>query len=449
MSLFDWQLFADAESLQQTRLNQLLSKSSFALKEAAAIQQNTSTNVFDWVDHLALPSETIDVERLAKMGFEESKKALADTAVFRVKGSTLFPLLLKRGRESEVAIAVEDIEDFAKTVGKGKTIQGAPNSSFRKMVLVSENDFALSVVERRGSSGYVAEDADDVNSYVDASNALEMRKREFTSAEDGIHETEKLLKNYENSLSKPRLADAFFRAERRYWETKNHAATVQKARQDKVGVGWGNVDHHTFRSSRSNFSNLIRLFEHLGLKPRESFHAGAQAGWGAQILEEEDGRNVVFADVDLLAEEKNMDFAHKSLEPHSELGSVGLWVGLHGESLLEAGLHHLAARFNFEAVRADLKEVGVGMMKPFSNFPFLKQAFTEPERWQVQGEKMNLLLKNHSLSSEQASVFLRDGAVGSHLENIQRGQGFKGFNQNSVSAIIKWTNPLNQEGKYA
>ncbi len=153
--------------------------------------------------------------------------------------------------------------------------------------------------------------------------------------------------------------------------------------------------------------------------------------------------------LDLSAEEKDIDFAHKGLETRSELGSVGLWVGLHGESILEAGMHHLAARFNFEAAREDLKAVGVGMMKPFSNFPFLKQAFTEPERWQVQGEKLNLLLKNHSLSSEQASVFLRDGAVGSHLENIQRGQGFKGFNQNSVSAIIKWTNPLSQEGKYA
>ncbi|MGA2385742.1 MAG: hypothetical protein ABSG33_04330 [Candidatus Bathyarchaeia archaeon] len=36
------------------------------------------------------------------------------------------------------------------------------------------------------------------------------------------------------------------------------------------------------------------------------------------------------------------------------------------------------------------------------------------------------------LTREQASTFGRDGAVGSHLENIQRSQGFKGFNQKSV-----------------
>ena len=34
------------------------------------------------------------------------------------------------------------------------------------------------------------------------------------------------------------------------------------------------------------------------------------------------------------------------------------------------------------------------------------------------------------------------GAIGSHLELIQRSEGFRGFNQSSVSAIIKATNPL-------
>jgi len=449
LSLFDWQLFVDAESFLQCRLKELLNKSSFALQQATEIQRNTSTNIFDWIDHLALPSESVSVEELLKMGFKESQKSIDDATVFRVAGSSLFPLVLKSGKSSEVALRVENMDDFRKTLGKEKSVQGARNSSFRKLSLVDENDFAFSFVERRGSSGYAVEDTGDIDSYVEALSALESRKREFQSVEEGIYETEKLLENFKNKLSKPRLADVFFRAERRYWETRNRAAEVQKSRQNKVGMGWGNVDHHTFRSSRGNFAALIHMFEYLGLELRESFHAGAQAGWGAQILEEKDGRNVIFADVDLSVEEKDIDFAHKALEIRSQLGTVGLWVGLHGESILEAGMHHLAARFRFEAAREDLNALGVGMMKPFSNFPFLKQAFTEPEKWQVRVEKLNLLLKNRSLTSEQTSVFLRDGAVGSHLENIERGQGFKGFNQNSVSAIIKRTNPLSQEGKYA
>ncbi len=448
MNTFDWALFPKAESFLQTELDKFLGRNNSAATLVNEIEQKTSTRIFDWVDHLVVPSDEVDAEDLFKMGFHESK-IIDGSVALRAEGSILFPVLLKSGKMSELALAVEDTDNFRKIYAKGKSIQGVPNSGFRKLVLTSESNFLFSVVERRGFSGYTVEDSDDIASYVEASKALGSRRRTFSSVEEGIFETEKLLTNFESKISKQRLADAFLRAERRYWESRNHAATVQKNRQDEVGVGWGNVDHHTFRSSRQNFAALIRIFEFLGLNPRERFHAGAQAGWGAQILEDTDGRNVVFADVDLSEEEKDADFAHQGLEPRGKLGTVGLWVGLHGESILEAGMHHLAARLRFDAVREDLKGIGVGMMKPFSDFPFLKQAFTEPEKWRVENGKLNLLLKKHQLSEEQASVFARDAAIASHLENIQRGQGFKGFNQNSVSAIIKWTNPLAQQEKYA
>ncbi len=54
-------------------------------------------------------------------------------------------------------------------------------------------------------------------------------------------------------------------------------------------------------------------------------------------------------------------------------GTVGLWVALHGESILEAGMHHLEAQFDFDALRDGLKaEAGIETMPPFSNFPFLQ-----------------------------------------------------------------------------
>ena len=49
----------------------------------------------------------------------------------------------------------------------------------------------------------------------------------------------------------------------------------------------------------------------------------------------------------LLPEETQIDFSTNRLPLASRLGTVGLWVGLHGESFLEAGLHHLEARFDF------------------------------------------------------------------------------------------------------
>ncbi len=156
-----------------------------------------------------------------------------------------------------------------------------------------------------------------------------------------------------------------------------------------------------------------------------------------------------FLDVDLDAEERETDFAHQGLQPRDKLGTVGLWVALHGESILQAGMHHLAARFKFEFVTEDLKQKGVGVMKPFSNFPFLRQAFTEGEKWKAEKKRVYNLESDGRLSHELAAKFLEVGALGSHLENIQRGQGFKGFNQQSVSAIIKWTDPRLQKEIYA
>lgn len=84
-------------------------------------------------------------------------------------------------------------------------------------------------------------------------------------------------------------------------------------------------------------------------------------------------------------------------------------------------------------------------MRPFSNFPFLKQAFTEGETWKVQKKRLDQLLKSREITKDQYHEFARYGAIGSHMENLQRKQGFKGFNQRSVSVIIAQTDPRKQE----
>jgi len=233
----------------------------------------------------------------------------------------------------------------------------------------------------------------------------------------------------------------FFEAERAYWESRNRAARIQKHRQDRLGLGWGNHDHHTFRCSRAHFVDLVVFLLKLGFVKRERYYAGAEAGWGAQISEQPAAGIVVFADVDLMPEETELDFSTHKLPPAPRLGTVGLWVGLHGESLLEAGLHHLEARFDFNLLRDQLKTCGVNTMNPFSDFPFLRQAFTEGERWPVRRERAQRLLSAGLITREQFEQFIRDGALGSHLENLQRHGGFKGFNQKSVSVVITATDP--------
>jgi len=245
-----------------------------------------------------------------------------------------------------------------------------------------------------------------------------------------------------DTLERPRVADAFFRTERNYWQSKNRAGLVQFKRQELMGLGWGNHDHHTFRCSRVNFGNVIKIFEEMGLTRRERFFAGAEAGWGAQVMEQSDSGLVVFADVDLGPNEGQIDFVNQKLEPLEKLGTVGLWVGLHGESVLDSGMHHLAAGSDFKGMREGLKAMEVVSMNPFSDFDFLKQSFTEAERWVPPKDRVNRLLEARLILEKQASRFLEHGAVGSHLEIIQRNLGFKGFNQSSVSAIIRMTDPI-------
>jgi hypothetical protein len=152
-------------------------------------------------------------------------------------------------------------------------------------------------------------------------------------------------------------------------------------------------------------------------------------------------RFAVFADVDLSPQEVEGDFAHTPLAPREELGTVGLWCGLHGEAMLSAGLHHLASLVDFDAAEEDLAEWGVGIMAPFSDFEYLRQAFSRGEMWPVARHRADGLLNKSKISPTMHSRFVESGAIGSHIEIIQRGDGFKGFNQETISDIIRRTDP--------
>ena len=59
------------------------------------------------------------------------------------------------------------------------------------------------------------------------------------------------------------------------------------------------------------------------------------------------------------------------------------------------------------------------------------------------------LRREKLITEEQFQRFLDEGAIGSHLETLQRRGGFKGFNQKSVSAIIAATDPRKQPAQHA
>jgi hypothetical protein len=341
-----------------------------------------------------------------------------------------------------VALRCESVADFLVAHGLVREPEGAPLSRYRRVTVSEEGSVCLEVIERRGYRGYIpARPSGEVEGLLKAAELWRSRPRHFADDAEGFRQTQALLDRLLALVGPDLACHAVFAEERAYWQSRNRAAQVQKARQDRLGLGWANHDHHTFRSSRAHFVDLMRVLERLGFERRERYYTGVQAGWGAQILEQPVEGIVAFCDVDLEANETEIDFSRHPLPPSRKLGTIGLWVGLHGESVLDAGMHHLECRFDYQLLRDQLASQGINTMKPFSDFAFLKQAFTEGERWAVQRERAGQLQRQGLIDERQFDLFVREGAIGSHLENLQRKGGFKGFNQKSVSVIIHATDP--------
>src|SRR5262249_50276941 len=168
-----------------------------------------------------------------------------------------------------------------------------------------------------------------------------------------------------------RATDEFFAAEREYYMTRNRAAKWQYEQQQKLGIGWANHDHHTYRCSRASFRATIELWHTFGFISRERFYAGVEAGWGAQGLEHPVSPVVIFADVDIAPEELDIDFASELLPLRDTLGTIGLWCALHSSSIGKAGMHHLEAEFDFAKAQALMEAAGFGVMAPFTDLPML------------------------------------------------------------------------------
>ena len=443
---FHWAPQPEAEAFLRGHVEAFLAALPAAAEMARRMRDETGTRFHDWIDTLILPSTPELRKQLASVGYVTEREWENGTNGYVHPGGVFPRVGLHHPQTVVVMIKVERVEDFAKAWHLPMaSIKGGPLASLREVRVVASAQAELWAVERHGRRTYAVERQTDGDKRARAFQAFRLRRRDFESDDLGFAHTSRLVDDVIREIGVDAACDAFFAAEREYWQSRNHAAQVQKARQDRFGLGWANHDHHTYRCSRENFSKLVAIQEKLGLVARERFYAGMEAGWGAQVMEQPETGIVTFNDVDLSPEELVQDFAHDPLAPRERLGTVGLWCALHGDSLLQAGMHHLEAQFDFESLKQQLEaEADVRTMKPFTDLPHLRQAFTEGERWNVRPERIERLLKDGRITAEQADKFRTEGAIGSHLENLERNAGFKGFNQKGVSEIIAATDPRKQ-----
>ena len=409
MKKWDWQLYPEAETFLNGLIQSFLKRDHVADVFRGDVENTTSTRFIDWVDSLEIPDGTVTGEELRRLGFVKESDLSATGDVYCHPGAAFFPIVLNADRIYRLSLKVDDLDrTLAANHLSQKKISGEMGAPMRSAELNRVDGHSLCAIERHGSRSFEIRPATDIDEYLTALNILATRTRAFGDDNDGMEDLRNLIARLADTLDRPRVADAFFRAERAYWHSKNRAGQVQYRRQELMGLGWGNHDHHTFRCSRENFRKVVAIFEEMGMKRRERFFAGADAGWGAQVLEQPDSGLVVFADVDLEPEETQtrIDFVDQELEPTEKLGTVGLWVALHGESVLDAGMHHLAVGSDFEGMRTELGAEEIISMNPFSDFDFLKQSFTEAERWIPSKKRTDRLMEAGHIPEELASRWL-------------------------------------------
>ena len=108
---------------------------------------------------------------------------------------------------------------------------------------------------------------------------------------------------------------------------------------------------------------------------------------------------------------------------------------------MEAGINHLECMYDHVRMQAGLEAAGVSFMPPFSDFPHLYQALTQGEWWPVDPARVDALARAGHIAPEQAEDFRLHGAIGSHLENLERNDGFKGFNQPGIDGVLRIIDP--------
>ena len=346
-----------AESFLMEILDHAL-KENFNLRELdQQLQEKTSTRLFDFIDYFSIENKSETENQLKTLGFIQ--EMTADTYRVFIHPKAKLPRLVISDTDlgTQVAVKVDSIAEYLMVRGVGGLIEGTPFSAYRRCMMSSDNQVSFFIVERRvfNSIDPVKEDLSQSAAYVISLEQWMSRPRGLDSEEEAMRLTIHLAQELINQHGRDMAAWIILEGERKFWQSKNKAGQIQKNRQDQLGMGWANHDHHTFRSSRSRFHQLVRFFEMLGFHLRERYYAGKEAGWGAQIVENERAGLVCFLDVDLYEDELDIDFAHVPLQEREKLGTIGLWCALHGDSILASGMHHLEAQFLFEKLNKNPK----------------------------------------------------------------------------------------------
>lgn len=401
---------------------------------------STGVRLRDIVDHLVFGDSSL-VDRIELAGW-----VAGSDGVWR-NAEGLFPALIA-GERTEVWLRVESADSFKAATNACPSIEGDSHAPLRKLLVSGNNQVAFGAIERNGSPAFTVAPSDRhiVREARLILQRFRSRRREFDSVEAGLSHTDELVDSAVDAIGPHWACDLWLKAERDYWMRRCAPGRLQKARQDEVGIGWANIDHHTYDGSRKHFRYTIRILEKLGYELREMLYAGELAGWGSQVLWQPVIGSTIFADVDLSAEELSVDFAHEELPELECHRRAGLVSALLGESILEAGLNHVAGLYDQRRLRDQFARANIQMMQPFSDMPHLYQELTTGDWMAVDPDKVSALEAAGHIDPAEAEAIRLNGTVATHLENIERNEGYKGFNREGIDSVLRKLDPRANAG---
>lgn len=436
-----WSEQPRAQALLQGVLAEILDRSPSTARLAQRLLDTTAVRLRDIIDHLVIADAGVLAEARAA-GWARS------AAGVWTHPEGMFPALLD-GSRSELWLRVESVDTAVAVLGSQSPIDGPLHGRFRRAVVQTEGGVVIGVLERCGFPGY--ELPGDAPATIRrarlALQSFRSRRREFDRVEQGLVATESMVDAAVADIGEHWACDLWLRAEREYWIRRCAPGRMQKERQDAAGIGFANIDHHTYDGSRRHFRHTIRILEKLGYELREMLYAGELSGWGSQVLEQPVIGSTIFADVDLAPHELTVDFAHEELPELPRHRRAGVLCELLGESILEAGLNHVACLFDQRHFREQMVARRISMMAPFTSFPYLYQELTEGDWTAVDARRVDALEAGGHISATEAERLRLDGSILSHLENIERNNGYKGFNREGIDSVLRKLDPRVLQGR--
>ena len=369
----------------------------------------------DLIDHIALPDHAIP----AALGWREDS-----AGVWRQRG---LPDLVRAPRLT-LALCVEDLDRFLSHLDIGTQAEVDLFGASRRARLLTHEETWLAAVERNGRVDYAKRHVPQWRAQHARlhQQTFRTRRRSFRTADSGLSETLRLVLAAVSDLGAAWACDLFLRAEREYWQRRCTAGCLQSRRQESAGIGWSNIDHYGYVASRQHVAQTIDLFVALGFEPSDVISSG---DWASQLLRHVTLDACVAVDADLGPRERPEDIGKSPVKPLIWHGPAGLWSALHGEGLLEGGLHRLACRFDRTAIARILRADAVDLLAPTSSRAAFFQQHTAAEVQPVDPKRVARLERAEFLSADEARLFAHEGALGSQMVIVERNDGFTGHDQ--------------------